>query len=392
MYELLKEIPLIDTHVHRTHPGREPEFGQIAGGYIPGPRQEWHSRQTLLYSMTMQALRIRYGMPEDSTNEQVEQERHHRFCQNPQAYYSDLLADRNVEMYCLEIGSPLRGKAFTRDEIDYFNASIPENRFCHIVRIERLVDDLLAQDLPFDEFGRRFELEIDRQIREEQAVGLKSSVAYYGGLDVAIVGAPEAAIAYDRLRHDREDRGAERIFYAYTLFLAVEAAVRNEIPIQIHTGAGGGGYLDFKSFNPVGLTDFLRDKRVLNRAKIVLLHGGHPHEEDTSFLTAQYSNVYTDFSGTFFLCSLQGAFRMRALMERTPMSKLMYGSDGVSFPEVSWFAPDYFRKLFARVMGQLIDEGYMNKNRALEVARMIFRENALDCYSKLRERLPENTR
>ena len=34
MYDVLKEIPLIDTHVHRVHPEREPEFGQIAGGYM----------------------------------------------------------------------------------------------------------------------------------------------------------------------------------------------------------------------------------------------------------------------------------------------------------------------------------------------------------------------
>lgn len=387
MYELLKNIPLIDTHVHRTHPDREPEFGQIAGGYIPGPRQEWHSRQTLLYSMVMQALREHYGMSPDSSNEEVEAERHRRFRADPQGYYTDLLKDRNVKMYCLEIGSPLRNKAFTPEEIAYFNASIPEENRCHIVRIERLVDDLLAQDLSFKEFIREFDIQIDAQIAAENAVGLKSSVAYYGGLNIKIVSEVEAAQAFDRLRADRSDRASEKIFYNFTLFLAVEAAVRNDIPIQIHTGAGGGGFLDFTSFNPVGMTDFLRDKRVLNRCKIVLLHGGHPHEEDTSFLTAQYSNVYTDFSGTFFLDSLQGINRMRALMERTPMSKLMYGSDGVSFPEVSWFAPEYFRKQFGRVLNQLIEEGYMNKKRALEVANMVFYENALDCYSKLRDRV-----
>ena len=49
MYDVLKEIPLIDTHVHRVHPEREPEFGQIAGGYIKGSGQEYHSRCTILY-------------------------------------------------------------------------------------------------------------------------------------------------------------------------------------------------------------------------------------------------------------------------------------------------------------------------------------------------------
>ena len=387
VYDYLKTVPLIDTHVHRVHPSREPEFGQIAGGYIPGPGQEKHARQTLLYGMIMRELGKYYGMPAESTLEQIEQERHRRFWLDPVSYMKNLYAQGNVAMYCFEIGSPLRGKAFTEEEIAYFNEAIPNEKRCCIVRIERSVDETLEKGLPFSEFLDVFEKDLCKRIEQEQAIALKSSIAYYGGLNFVFASDKAASQAYEKIRNRIGTEEDEKILYAYTLMIGVEVAVCYEIPIQIHTGAGGGSYLDFKSFNPIGMTDFFRDSRILNRARIVLLHGGHPHEEDVSFLTAQYSNVYADCSGTFFLCSLNGVNRLRALMERTPMDKLMYGSDGVMVPETSWFAAGYFRRLLATTLNQLIHEGIVDEVRAQAIGKMILYDNAINCYSKLKQRL-----
>lgn len=387
LLKFLNTVPLIDTHVHRVHPNRAVEFGQIAGGYIPGPNQEKHARQTLLYGMIMEKLREYYAMPEQTPLWEVEAERHRRFEQDPKGYMKALYSQGNVAMYCFEIGSPLRGKAFTQEEVNYFNSVIPAEKRCSIVRIERSVDETLEQKLPFGEFLDRFEKDLRGRIEKEDTIALKSSIAYYGGLNYAFSTEAQARNAYERILAGTDTPEDTLALYAYTLMIGVENAVRYDIPIQIHTGAGGGAYLDLKSLNPVGLVDFLRDSRILNRVKIVLLHGGHPHEEDTSFLTAQYSNVYTDYSGTFFLATLNGVSRFRALMERTPLDKLMYGSDGVMCPETSWFAADYFRKLLAKTLTQLIGEGFISYSRAEEIGKMILFDNAVDCYSKLRQKL-----
>lgn len=386
MYDALKEIPLIDTHVHRVHPDREPEFGQIAGGYIKGTGQERHSRCTILYEMIMQELRVKFGMKEDTSNEQVEKERFRRFLADPAGYTKEMLTEGNVAMSLFEIGSPLRGKAFTVEETEWFWKLIPQkNRRC-IVRIERSVDELLPRELSFSEFSDALVKDLEARICKEEAVGLKSSVAYYGGLNICLSDEKKAADSYQRLLSQEGTKEDEKCLYTYTLMQGVELAVKHEIPLQIHTGAGGGS-LDFKSFNPVGLTDFLRDSRVFDRAKIVLLHGGHPHEEDTSFLTAQFSNVYTDCSGTFYLSTVGAVNRMRALLERAPLSKVMYGSDGVMMPELAWFGHRYFRKLLAKVMTQLVEEGFVRESRAYEFSKMIMHNNALTCYSKLKEKI-----
>lgn len=386
MYDVLKEIPLIDTHVHRVHPEREPEFGQIAGGYIKGSGQEYHSRCTILYEMIMQELRVKFGMEKDASNEQVEMERFRRFKADPAGYTGELFSEGNVAMSLFEIGSPLRGKAFTEEEIAWFQKLIPEEKRRSIVRIERSVDELLPKQLSFSEFTDAFIKDMEARILREDAVGLKSSVAYYGGLNICLSDEKKAAESYQRLLLNQGSKEDEKCLYTYTLMQGVELAVKHGIPLQIHTGSGGGS-LDFKSFNPVGLTDFLRDSRVFDRVKIVLLHGGHPHEEDTSFLTAQFSNVYTDCSGTFYLSTVGAVNRMRALLERTPLSKIMYGSDGVMMPELAWFGHRYFRKLLTKVMMQLIEEGFVRESRAYEFVKMMMHNNALECYSKLKEKI-----
>lgn len=95
---------------------------------------------------------------------------------------------------------------------------------------------------------------------------------------------------------------------------------------------------------------------------------GIPHEEDTSYLTAQFANVYTDFSGAFYLSSLKGVERMAALLERAPLDKVMYGSDGVMFPEISWFAHGRFRVQLTRLLNRMIEEGCLTEPRARQVA------------------------
>lgn len=385
--EELYQIPLIDTHVHRVHPGRAPEWGSLGGGYIPGPGQEAFGRQTILYGMVMEQLRKKFAMPEESTWEQVEQERHRRYEADPQGYYRNLMAECNVAMHCLEIGSPIGAPAYTQEEKDYFNASIPEEKRANIVRFDRIIDELLPEKLGFSDFCNTYFATLNSQIETEWAVGLKSCAAYNGGLDLWLTGREEAAGAYERIRLGTASAADQKALRCYLLLESMDTAAEKDLPVQFHTGAGGGSWIDFKTLDPMNMIDFLQDKRVKNRVKVVLLHGGHPHEENTSYLTAQFANVYSDFSGTFYLCSLKGVERMAALLERAPLNKIMYGSDGVMFPEVSWFAHHQFRRQLARLLNGLAAEGYLTERRAKETAKMFCYDNALDCYSALRSRL-----
>lgn len=390
-FQEFERIPVIDTHVHRVHPDRTPEFGNLGGGYIDGENQAYHGRQTILYRMVMEELRKEFQMSEDVMVEEIEAERHRRYLADPQGYYRELIRGQNVMMYCLETGSPIGGARYSQEEINYFHASVPKEKCCSIVRIDRVMDEALDQAVEagqtFEEFHEAFHEGLRREVDLEQAVGLKSCAAYAGGLGVEIVSRVDASKAYELIRENQAGPAERKRLNNYILMESTDVAKEYEIPIQIHTGAGGGNYIDIRTQNPIHLFDFLKEERVKNRVKIVLLHGGHPHEEDTSYLTAQFSNVYTDYSGTFYLCSVKGVERMAALLERAPLSKVMYGSDGVMFPEVSWFAYRHFQRQFYKLLCRMESEGYMTARRVREAAEMVKYGNAMDCYTKLGEKL-----
>lgn len=385
--EELYQIPLIDTHVHRVHPNRAPQWGSLGGGYIPGPGQENFGRQTILYGMVMERLRQYFGMAAETSLEEIEQERHRRYQADPQGYYSQLLSGCNVAMHCLEIGSPIGAPAYTEEEKAYFNASIPESKRANIVRFDRIIDELLPQKETFGDFCRSYQTVLNRQIETERAVGLKSCAAYNGGLDIWPTGKEEAQQAYEKIRLGTDTPADQKALRCWLLLESMDTAAERNLPVQFHTGAGGGSWIDFKTLDPMHMIEFLQDKRVKNRVKVVLLHGGHPHEENTSYLTAQFANVYSDFSGTFYLCSLKGVERMAALLERAPLNKIMYGSDGVMFPEVSWFAHHQFRRQLKRLLDTLVSEDILTRHRAREVAKMFCYDNAINCYTALQQRL-----
>lgn len=274
--EEIEKIPLIDTHMHRVHPARAPEWGSLGGGYIPGPGQERHGRQTVLYGMILEKLRQRFGMAEDASPEEVERERFLRYGKDPKGYYADLIGECNVAMHCVETGSPIGGPLYSQEEKAFFGASIPEEKQANIVRIDRVIDGLTPEGETFEQYTRRFLAELDREIRDQKAVGLKSCAAYSeGGLDVRPVEGGEAGQAYDRLRAGSARAGDERILRSWLLMESLQAAEEKDLPVQFHTGHGGGSWIDFPTMNPLCLVELLKDRRVMNRVRIVLLHGGH---------------------------------------------------------------------------------------------------------------------
>lgn len=290
-------------------------------------------------------------------------------------------------MYCIETGSPLRSKAFLPDEIDFFDSCIPEESRSYILRIERFADELLPAALRFEEFEQTLRERLAQQVRVQHAVALKSAIAYYAGLNLQIPAWEDAKAAYEKLLGGAHTKADEHVFYTHTLMLGCEVAAECQIPLQIHTGPGNSIYFDHRSFNPALLTEFLRDKRVFNRITVILLHAGHPYEEETGFLVSQYPNVYTDLSQTFLFSSLMAKEKIRALFEYAPLDKIMYGSDGVLFPEMYWYAPRRFRELLADVLAALKEEHFMSATRAKAVAKAIAYDNALACYTKLQDML-----
>lgn len=167
-------------------------------------------------------------------------------------------------------------------------------------------------------------------------------------------------------------------------FIAREAG-RLGLAVHIHTGAGAGSYFDLTGSDPAQLESVLNDP-ALRDTRFVLVHGGWPFHQQSAFLLAK-PNVYADFSAMTFLLSarsLSGV--LRTWLEWYP-EKILFGTDGftltpeLGWEEVAWLSNRTGREALALALTGLMNDHEITRERALELARMVMRENALRLYT-----------
>ncbi len=220
------------------------------------------------------------------------------------------------------------------------------------------------------------------QRKQEGAVALKFTAAYYRPLDFAPVPEQEAASIY--LRCIREGGGPNLEDYKklqdYIFFEVGKTAARLHLPVHIHTGPGSGAQYSLSGANP-----FLLEKAIngLPDTDFVLLHGGWPFSFQATALLMK-SNVFIDFSGQEFMLSPRDlADVLRYWMDYMP-EKVLFGTDAFPNPslpqaaweEFEWLNAQNARQALAIALTTMRDDGQITTGRAKELARMVLRENA----------------
>ena len=167
-------------------------------------------------------------------------------------------------------------------------------------------------------------------------------------------------------------------------FLAAECG-RLGMAVHIHCSASAGGYFDIAGDNPLLLEPLLHDP-AMRKTNFVLLHGGWPF---TGEITAMLENpnVYLDYSEqTFTGYPREVASNLRKWLEYEP-EKVLFATDAYPFSkEIGWEEAGYIAAKTGRealgiaLTGMLRDEE-ISRDRALELARMVLRENARKLYS-----------
>ena len=166
-------------------------------------------------------------------------------------------------------------------------------------------------------------------------------------------------------------------------YIAREAG-RIGLPVHIHVGAGASGYFNQSGANPFILEPVLNDSS-LRGTQFILLHGGFPFAREARAL-AYKPNVYVDCSGlTFSLSTRELSEVLRSWLEFVP-EKVLFGTDAFEIsPEVSWADHGWLtissaRQALALALTGMMNDGEITRERALELARMVMRDNAIKLY------------
>ena len=157
------------------------------------------------------------------------------------------------------------------------------------------------------------------------------------------------------------------------------------LAVHFHTGTGCGGYFDIAGSNPSQLDALLNDAS-LRKTNFVLLHGGAgPYPKVVAVLMGK-PNVYADFSEQDALISTRALSGViRDWLEWYP-EKILFGTDlSPGSPEADWEENGYVaatrgREALAIALTGMINDGEITRERALELARMGLRENAMKLY------------
>lgn len=167
--------------------------------------------------------------------------------------------------------------------------------------------------------------------------------------------------------------------------IAVQAG-RVGLVVQIHTGNGNGPYFDNARANPTLLEPALNSKP-LRETRFVLVHGGWPYPLIAQAMIDK-PNTYVDFSAeTFYLTPHALADVLRGWLEWQP-EKVLFGTDAYSdantplsdWEEKEWLMTRNARQALGIALTAMMRDGDVSRERAIEIARLVLRENARKLY------------
>jgi uncharacterized protein len=166
-------------------------------------------------------------------------------------------------------------------------------------------------------------------------------------------------------------------------YIAAECG-RLGMAVHLHTMAGAGGYFEVGGANPLLLEPVLNDP-ALRKTNFVMVHGGWPFIREIGAMLTK-PNAYLDISAQSLLLSPETlAANLREWLELVP-EKVMFGTDAypysneMGWEESGWLAAKQARHALGLALTAMVRDGRITRDRAMELARMVLRENARKLY------------
>jgi hypothetical protein len=219
------------------------------------------------------------------------------------------------------------------------------------------------------------------------AVAVKFLSAYARPIDFEVVDEAAATPVYLKaLKGEVPEPGEQKLLEDYLFGAIAAAAGANQLVVQVHTGNGDGPWFNNGNANPVLLENAI-NSRPLRRTSFVLLHGGWPYHALAQAMTDK-PNTYVDFSAqTFLLGTHELAGVLRDWLSWHP-EKVLFGTDAysdVDSPLTDWEEKQVLltgkaRRALAVALTAMVQNNEITRERALEIARLVLRDNAMKLY------------
>ncbi len=217
-------------------------------------------------------------------------------------------------------------------------------------------------------------------------VSVKSTMAYQRDLSFEEVTEHEAEADFDRMLKGEvampqgfraQKQRPLRKLEDYMFHQLARLASERQYPFQIHTGLLAGNACFIENTNPTRLTNLFH---LYPKVKFDLFHTGHPYERELGVLAKLFPNVYIDFCWSHIISPVGARHALDEYLETVPANKIIGFGGDYRTPELSYAHAVMARRNIAQVLEAKVTGGLFDEQRALEIGRLLLRDNALALF------------
>ncbi|CAG8435450.1 9146_t:CDS:10 [Ambispora gerdemannii] len=407
LVEIVATFPIIDSHAHPLLTNQKWYTYPIEAAFTEAANPALQdSTHTLAFKKGIQKLTKLssklYGPEISSPSSQLEslktQRAHHSFEECCETCFKA----PNVNIQCILFDDGLYGDY---QSLESHVGLVEEVR--RVVRIERVAEEIL-ESLFFDEnkndhkseneYLSRFEPLLQEKLvklaKDDNVVAFKSIAAYRTGLNIntnkeenskiehALIEILKKARQHNNKSQTAQPQQSVRIDEKAVIDLVVNIGIKISSdfkkPIQFHTGFGDND-LNLLHSNPLYLRALIEENP---DAKIILLHASYPFTRQAGYLATVYNNVFVDIGMIFPQISHYAQIQtLHEVISLTPTNKILFSTDGHHVPEVFYCAVVEARETLTKVLMEVIENGDLNIEEAIEIAKKILFFNANLVYN-----------
>lgn len=384
------ELPIVDVHCHpflnagaltpeefvdlASFPGGGVRYMTQAG--LPEDGALVHEIQTIRRNMVYMRYLVRQMarfLDCAPVLEEVVAARNQVVTSDYKGYVDRLYGACNLTALVADFGYPQPPLSVTAFQQDMPVPVVP------IYRIEPLIVDLLKSEVGWDEFRRRYDEAIASALEREGYRGLKSIIAYRTGLDISPLSRTpdQGLLALDAIRRGIGG-GAVKKLRDHLLCRALELCIEYNVPMQIHTGVGDYE-INMPDCRPALLMELLRFPS-FRTCTVILVHAGYPYCSEAGYMAGMLPRVYCDVSEGIPFAGGAARRIYAEVLEMAPVSKIVYGSDGLALPEINYVSALLGKQALAATLQDLVDSDLLSPQEAHEAARLILADTARQLY------------
>jgi ankyrin repeat protein len=222
--------------------------------------------------------------------------------------------------------------------------------------------------------------------KQDGVIAIKFTViSYLRPLSFEKISSVEAALAYEELLEGKEvSISQQRKLQDYLFRYITQEAGRLDLIVNIYSGLHRDPHFNISGSNPMLLESVINDPDQRN-TKFVINHGGWPFDKEAGVMLWK-PNVYIDFAGQAWFRSTHALSEtIRAWLEWCP-GKVLFGTKAVGvsplldWEERAWLSTKTGRNALAIALTEMMNDGQISRNRAVELAEMVLRKNAIGLY------------